>query len=104
MSGLLLFVGQAAEDRGDADQESDAVLRHVSERRLRVEFRKDDDGRAGVEGRTGARAVEAAAVEPGRGIHRDVAVAHREMDHHVVGGKDLVDARQGNGLRVAGGA
>ena len=104
MCGRLLLVGQAAEDGGNAHEEGDSVPGDVLERRLRVELRQDHDGRAGVEGRAGTRAMEAAAVEPRRGVHRHVAVAHREMDHHVVCGEDLVDACERNGLGVAGGA
>ena len=102
--GLLLFVGQTAEDRRDTYEEGNTVPGDILERRLRIELREDHDGRAGVEGRAGARAVEAAAVEPGRGVHRHVAVVHREMDHHVVRGQDFVDARERNGLGMAGGA
>ncbi len=104
MRCLFLFVGQTAEDRGNPHEEGDAVPGDVLERRLSVELRKDHDGRAGIEGRAGARAVKAAAMEPRRGVHRDVAVAHREMDHHVMCGQDFVDARERNGLGMAGGA
>ena len=102
--GLLLFVGQTAEDRRDTYEEGNTVPGDILERRLRIELREDHDGRAGVEGRAGASAVEAAAMEPRRGVHRDVAVTHREMDHHVMGGEDLVDACERNGLGMAGGA
>ena len=98
----FLLVGQAAEDGGDAHQKGDAVLRHVVQGRLRIEFGKDDDRGAGIESRAGACAVEAAAVEPGRRVHRHVPVAHREMDHHVVGRQHLVDTGHRDGLGMTG--
>ena len=97
----LLFVGQFLEHGGHTDDEGDLVALDVFERGDGVKLGHDHQRGAGVECGAGTGAVEPAAVKPRRRVHRHVPVAHGEVNHHVVAGEYLVDARERHGLRAS---
>lgn len=100
----LLRVGQALQIRRGADQVGQPVLLDGVEHGSSVELGHDDDLAAHVEHRVRAGAVVAAPVEPRRHVERAVVRVHREVHDDVVRGEHLVEARERNGLRHAGGA
>ena len=98
----FLCVSEVFQHGRYSDQEGNVVFPDIFQCFLCIELAHDYHAAAGVQSRARSCAVESSSVEPRRGVHRDVPVAHREMNHHVVAGENFIDAGERNCFLSAG--